>query len=78
MSLNISCLTTSFISLLARTYPVNGTFTAPQHDLYSAVLGQSFQVDALVRKLHNQVQREVDRAQQAWQTEGMLQMLMAT
>ena len=45
-------------------------------DLYAAVVGQSPQVDALLSKLHHQVQREVDRAQQAWQTEGMLQMLM--
>lgn len=44
-------------------------------DLYSAHLGQSAQIDQLVDKLHRRVRDEVDRAQQAWQTKGMLDML---
>ncbi|PGH12610.1 hypothetical protein AJ80_06669 [Polytolypa hystricis UAMH7299] len=44
-------------------------------DLYSVNLGQSAKIDALVDKLHKRVREEVDRAQQAWQTKGMLDML---
>ncbi|WEW60194.1 U3 small nucleolar RNA-associated protein 15 [Emydomyces testavorans] len=44
-------------------------------DLYSAHLGQSVQIDRLIEKLHRRVREEVDRAQQAWQTKGMLDML---
>jgi U3 small nucleolar RNA-associated protein 15 len=44
-------------------------------DIYSGNLGQSADVDAQVLKLHKRVREEVDRAQQAWQTKGMLDML---
>lgn len=44
-------------------------------DIYSAHLGQSVQIDQLVQRLHRRVKEEVDRAQQAWQTRGMLDML---
>ncbi|KAI7971457.1 hypothetical protein EIK77_003513 [Talaromyces pinophilus] len=44
-------------------------------DIYSGNLGQSADVDAQVIKLHKRVREEVDRAQQAWQTKGMLDML---
>lgn len=43
-------------------------------DIYSAHLGQSAQIDKLIDKLHRRVREEVDRAQQAWQTKGMLDM----
>ena len=45
-------------------------------DLYSPHMGESAQVDALMRRLHQRVQMEVERAEQAWQTTGMLDMLM--
>lgn len=45
-------------------------------DLYAAQMGQSKEIDSLTRRLHDQVRREVDRAQQAWQTQGMLGMLI--
>jgi U3 small nucleolar RNA-associated protein 15 len=44
-------------------------------DLYSGHLGQSAQIDGQVEKLHRRVREEVERAQQAWQTKGMLEML---
>lgn len=44
-------------------------------DIYSGNLGQSVHIDNMVRKLHRRVEEEVDRAQQAWQTRGMLDML---
>ncbi|KZF18986.1 WD40 repeat-like protein [Xylona heveae TC161] len=44
-------------------------------DLYSAQMGLSPEVDTLVRDFHNRVRIEVERAQQACQTEGMLSML---
>lgn len=44
-------------------------------DAYAAHLGQSPAVDALVERLHRRVREEVDRAQQAWMTKGMLDML---
>ncbi|KAK2810516.1 hypothetical protein FQN49_008535 [Arthroderma sp. PD_2] len=46
-------------------------------DIYSAHLGQSVHIDNMVHKLHRRVKEEVDRAQQAWQTRGMLDMLKA-
>jgi U3 small nucleolar RNA-associated protein 15 len=46
-------------------------------DLYSAHLGQSTEIDSLVEKLHRRVREEVERAQQAWQAKGMLEMLKA-
>lgn len=45
-------------------------------DLYSPHMGESREVDALMRRLHQRVQMEVQRAQQAWHTTGMLDMLM--
>ncbi|OJD11370.1 hypothetical protein AJ78_07850 [Emergomyces pasteurianus Ep9510] len=44
-------------------------------DIYSGNLGQSAVIDGIVEKLHVRVQEEVDRAQQAWMTKGMLGML---
>ena len=46
-------------------------------DLYSEQMGQSPEVDALFKRLHGEVRRGVERAQQACQTDGMLGMLMA-
>ena len=45
-------------------------------DLYAAQMGQSKDIDNLMHQLHTQVRREVDRAQQACQTQGMLEMLI--
>ena len=45
-------------------------------DLYSFHMGESEQVDRLMRRLHQSVQVEVEKAQQAWQTTGMLDLLM--
>ncbi|KAK2797442.1 hypothetical protein FQN51_008475 [Onygenales sp. PD_10] len=47
-------------------------------DIYSGHLGQSVVVDRLVERLHGRVREEVDRAQQAWVTRGMLEMLMVS
>ena len=47
-------------------------------DLYAAQLTQSILLEKLVRDLHACVQTEVGRAQQAWQTQGMIDMLMDT
>jgi U3 small nucleolar RNA-associated protein 15 len=47
-------------------------------DIYSGNLGQSTQVDKMVQRLHGRVRNEVEMAQQAWQTKGMLDMLKAT
>lgn len=44
-------------------------------DIYSGYLGQSAQIDKLVDRLHRRVRDEVEIAQQAWQTKGMLEML---
>jgi U3 small nucleolar RNA-associated protein 15 len=46
-------------------------------DLYSAQVGQSSEIDDLINRLHDRVRREVERAQQACQTDGMLHMLMS-
>ncbi|KAL2045189.1 hypothetical protein N7G274_002271 [Stereocaulon virgatum] len=45
-------------------------------DLYSAHMGESPQIDRLMARLHRAVRMEVERSQQAWQTEGMLGMLV--
>lgn len=45
-------------------------------DIYSGEMGQSPKVDILMKRLHSRVRKEVERAQQAWQTNGMLGMLM--
>jgi U3 small nucleolar RNA-associated protein 15 len=47
-------------------------------DMYSVNMGQSKEIDGLLRRLHVNVRREVDRSQQAWQTEGMLGLLIQT
>ena len=47
-------------------------------DLYAAQMGQSKDIDNLKCLLHEQVRREVDRAQQASQTQGMLEMLIGS
>ena len=45
-------------------------------DLYAAQMGQSKDIDTLMRQLHQQVRREVNRSQQARQTQGMLGLLL--
>jgi len=45
-------------------------------DIYSGEMGQAARIDDLMRQLHTRVRKEVERAQQAWQTQGMLGMLM--
>lgn len=47
-------------------------------DLYAEQMGDSAEVDTWRRRLHGAVRREVDRSQQAWQTEGMLGLLAGT
>ncbi|KKY14237.1 putative small nucleolar ribonucleoprotein complex subunit [Diplodia seriata] len=46
-------------------------------DLYSEEMGQSAEIDALVDQLHDKVRRNAEISQQAWSTQGMLEMLMA-
>ena len=45
-------------------------------DLYSSHMGESPEIDQLMARLHKVVRSEVARSQQAWQTEGMLGMLV--
>ena len=45
-------------------------------DLYSSHVGESPQIDQLMARLRRTVRLEVERSQQAWQTEGMLSMLV--
>ena len=47
-------------------------------DLYSAYMGQSPEIDGMVKTLHARVRKEVERAQQACQTRGMLDLLIAS
>ncbi|KAF9894522.1 hypothetical protein FE257_006406 [Aspergillus nanangensis] len=47
-------------------------------DIYSANLGQSAQIDKMIERLHRRVRNEVEMAQQAYQTKGMLDMLKAS
>ncbi|KAI4145846.1 MAG: hypothetical protein LQ340_006145 [Diploschistes diacapsis] len=47
-------------------------------DIYSSVIGQSKEVDRLIARLHKQTRKEVEGAHQAWQTDGMLSLLMKT
>jgi U3 small nucleolar RNA-associated protein 15 len=44
-------------------------------DIYSGNLGQSAQIDKMVRRLHGRVRDEVEMSQQAYQTQGMLDIL---
>ncbi|KAL9105054.1 MAG: hypothetical protein Q9163_000067 [Psora crenata] len=46
-------------------------------DLYSEHMGESPEIDRLTTQLHKAVRMEVERSQQAWQTQGMLGMLMS-
>ncbi|KAI9892788.1 MAG: hypothetical protein M1814_001208 [Vezdaea aestivalis] len=46
--------------------------------LYSDRMGMSTEIDELVRNLHQRVRREVSQSLQACQTEGMVEMLMAS
>ncbi|KAI9849903.1 MAG: hypothetical protein M1837_000117 [Sclerophora amabilis] len=46
-------------------------------DLYSVHAGQSPDIDRLIKMFHGRVRKEVERAQQACRTGGMLGMLMA-
>ena len=45
-------------------------------DIYAAQMGQSKDIDGLMHRLHTNVRREVNRSQQAWQTQGMLGLLL--
>ena len=45
-------------------------------ELYAEVMGESGDVDRLRERLHGVVRREVERSQQAGQTEGMLGLVM--
>ncbi len=45
-------------------------------DIYAGEMGQVERIDNLMKQLHGRVRMEVERAQQAWQTQGMLGMLM--
>lgn len=47
-------------------------------DIYSGNLGQSAQIDKLIERLHRRVRDEVEMAQHAYQTKGMLDMLKAS
>ncbi|KAJ5884832.1 U3 small nucleolar RNA-associated protein 15 C-terminal [Penicillium taxi] len=44
-------------------------------DVYSSNMGQSAQIDKMVERLHRRVRDEVEMAQHAYQTKGMLDML---
>jgi U3 small nucleolar RNA-associated protein 15 len=44
-------------------------------DIYAVHMGQSPTIDVLIDRLHRRVREEVDRAQQAFMTRGMLDML---
>ena len=46
-------------------------------ELYSGNLGLSPEIDNLIRLLHGTVKKEVERAQQAFQAKGMIEMLVA-
>ena len=45
-------------------------------DLYAVHMGESPQIDRLMTRLHRAVRMEAERSQQAWQTEGMLDLLV--
>ena len=45
-------------------------------DLYASHVGESPAIDRLMARLHRRVRAEVERSHQAWQTEGMLGMLV--
>ncbi|KAL8968904.1 MAG: hypothetical protein Q9183_002256 [Haloplaca sp. 2 TL-2023] len=45
-------------------------------DLYSSHMGESSEIDSLVKRLHRAVRYQVERAQQSWQMKGSLDMLL--
>jgi U3 small nucleolar RNA-associated protein 15 len=45
-------------------------------DIYAVQMGNSKDIDTLMRRLHRRVRSEVERSQQAWQTQGMLGLLL--
>ena len=45
-------------------------------DIYSQHMGESPQIDRLMSRLHITVRKEVEKAQMACQTEGMLGLLV--
>ena len=47
-------------------------------DLYAEQTGESEDIDHLTKRHHQVVRLEVQRSQQAWQTQGMVEMLMNT
>ncbi|KAL8766750.1 MAG: hypothetical protein Q9203_006242 [Teloschistes exilis] len=47
-------------------------------DLYSSHMGESPEIDGLVKQLHRAVRYQVEKAQQSWQMEGMLDMVLAS
>ncbi|KAI9800680.1 MAG: hypothetical protein M1825_004002 [Sarcosagium campestre] len=46
-------------------------------DMYSTQMGLTDSMDSLVKELHDVVRDQVESAQQAWETEGMLNLLTA-
>lgn len=46
-------------------------------DLYSEQMGDSPDIDKLIKELHRKVRHCSDLAQQAWSTQGMFDLLMA-
>lgn len=46
-------------------------------DLYAEQMGRSKVIDSLIGVLHGKVRYQVERAQQAWQTMGMMDLLLA-
>ncbi|KAL8695215.1 MAG: hypothetical protein Q9218_000253 [Villophora microphyllina] len=45
-------------------------------DLYSSHMGESPEIDGLVKRLHKAVRYQVEKAQQSWQMKGMLDMVL--
>ena len=45
-------------------------------EIYSEHMGESREIDQLTARMHRIVRTEVDKSQQAWQTQGMLGMLI--
>ena len=47
-------------------------------DLYSSHMGESLEIDNLMRRLHKAVRFQAEKAQQSWQMKGMLDMILET
>ena len=47
-------------------------------DIYSEHMGESREIDQLTTRMHKIVRLEVEKSQQAWQTQGMLGMLISS